>query len=305
MRTTGLVATFVYLGVATAADPPMPVRTDDLAVVRKIAARQKLDAPPELVTKGWPLQKGETGVRFASKENPKHALTVVCDGAGRVTKLLGNGPLLANDSLRAAAALPELRVVRIDHNVPAPGSAAPVDDFDGSGFAALAGSKLEEVRIGHGFSDKGLAALSSVRSLKKLDVCHSRVTDKGVEALRGHPTLAEFQISSQGRKERVTDASVAPLATLPKLTRLGLHETYLTYDGGLKHLAPLKGRLEAVSFKGSLVLPADIERLRMDLPKLAIETSTPAEILAAPNSRGVAKWASPAALEYLKTGEKK
>jgi hypothetical protein len=100
----------------------------------------------------------------------------------------------------------------------------------------------------------------------------------------------------------VTDQCLPVFATMPRLKRLNLHETFLTYDGGLKHLAPLKGRLEAVSFKGSLVLPADVESLRRDHPSLGIVTSTPAEILEAPNSRGVMKWASSAAIEYLKTG---
>lgn len=34
-------------------------------------------------------------------------------------------------------------------------------------------------------------------------------------------------------------ATLPVLATLPKLKRLGLHESFLTYDGRLKHLKPL------------------------------------------------------------------
>jgi hypothetical protein len=288
-----------------AAEPAgeLPLHPDDLAVLRKIAEHQKLDAPPAKATKGWPLQKGEVGVRFASRENPSHALTVLYDSAGRVTKLAGNGPLLDNESLKRAAALPELRVIRIDHNIPAPKSGESPEPYDGSGFAALADSKLDEVKIGHAFDDDGLAAIAKIQTLRVLWVGHSRVTDKGVEALRGHPNIEEFKIRSQGRPNRITDKSVAVLATLPKLKRLGLHETFVTYDGGLKHLAPLKGRLESLSLKASLVLPADVEKLRADLPDLMIETSAPAEVLASPNSRGLAKWASPAAQNYLKTAE--
>jgi len=117
--------------------------------------------------------------------------------------------------------------------------------------------------------------------------------------------VEEFKISSQGRPDRITDKSLTVLATLPKLKSLGLHETFLTYDGGLKHLASRKGQLESVSFKGSLVLPADVEKMKADHPNIKVETSTPTEIPEAPNSKGVAKWASPEAVEYVKSGAKK
>jgi hypothetical protein len=279
-----------------------PLHADDVPILQRIAKHENLDAPPDVHPKGWPLMPGDKGVRFASKGNPRHALTAVYDHQGRVTKLLGNGPLLCNDALTWAAGLPELRVIRIDHNIPPPGSKSPHENYDGSGFAALKDGKLEEVKIGHAFDDKGMAALAQVTALRVVMIGHSRATDRGISHFARHPGLEEFGISSQGRPDRVTDQCLPVFATMPRLKRLNLHETFLTYDGGLKHLAPLKGRLEAVSFKGSLVLPADVESLRRDHPSLGIVTSTPTEILEAPNSRGVMKWASPAAIEYLKTG---
>jgi hypothetical protein len=290
---------------AFAQEAKAPLHVDDLKIVQRIAKYEDLLAPPDVNPKGWPLKPGEKGMRFASIANPKHVLTVVYDSQGRVTKLLGNGPLLCNDALTWAAGLPELRVIRIDHNVPPPGSKTPHEKYDGSGFAALKASKLENVRIGHAFDDHGMAALSTVSSLRSVDICHSKATDAGIAHFAKHPNLEEFSISSQGRPNRVTNKALLSLATIPKLKRLTLQETFLTYEGGLKHLASLKGQLEAVSFKGSLVLPDDVEKLRGDHPALTIVTSTPAEILEAPNSRGVMKWASPAAVEYLRTGEKK
>jgi hypothetical protein len=293
----------ILLVVPARADDTSPLHGDDLAVLRRIAEREKLTAPPEVVTKGWPLQKGDKGVRFAAKGYSRHALTVVLDAKGRVVKYLGNGPILSNESLADVAQLPELRVIRIDHNVPGPGSSTPHDLYDGSSFAVLADSKLEELKIGHAFSDKGMAAVAKIRGLKSLTVSHSRATDQGVKALANHPNLEVFHISSQARPERVTDKCLPVFATLPKLRELGLHETFLTYDNGLKHLKDHE-QLTTLSLKGSLVLPADVEKLKKDCPKLVVETSTPAEILESPNSRGVARWASPEAKEYLKTGEK-
>jgi hypothetical protein len=285
-----------------------PLHPDDWAILKRIAKHQRLDAPPEVQPKGWPLKAGEKGVRFVASTNPRHALTAVYDQQGRVTKLLGNGPLLDNDALTWAAGLPELRVIRIDHNTPAPGSTTPPENYDGSGFAAFAalkGCKLEQVRIGHAFNDRGMATLAGIASLRSVDICHSQATDVGVAQFAKHPNLEEFSISSQGRPKRITDQAVSSLATIPKLKRLALEETFLTYEGGLKHLAPLKGQLQALSLKWSLVLPADLEQLRRDHPNLIVETSTPTEILEHPNSRGVMKWASPAAVEYLKAAAKK
>lgn len=290
--------------LSAADDTKLPLHADDLAALRRIAEREKLTAPPEVVTKGWPLQKGETGVRFASKANPRHALTVVTDNSNRVIKYLGNGPILSNESFAEVARLPELRVIRIDHNVPAPGDSTPRDRYDGSGFGRLAESKLEEIKIGHAFTDKGMAAVATIRGLKSLHVGHSGATDAGVRALVDHPNLEVFHIASQARPDRITDKCLPVFATLPKLRELGLHETFVTYDGGLKHLRGAKS-LTTLSLKGSLVLPTDVEKLKNDLPMLTVETSTPTELLEAPNSRGVARWATPEAKEYLKSAEKK
>ena len=295
----GLIPLLIALcaGAASAAD--IPLHAIDRAVMEKLSAKDGLDATPELDPKaGWPSLKGEKSIRFSATGGGK-VLLVGHDAQGRVTKLIGNGPLLANEAYGWLAALPELRSIRIDHNIPAPGSSIPAQLYDGSGLAALADSKLEEIKIGHAFDDNGMAALAKVKSLRIATVGHSKATDAGVAHFAKHPNLEEFNISPQGRPNRITDKSLAVLATLPKLKRIGIHETFVTYDAGLKHLAPLKGRLESVSFKGSLVLPADVERLKADHPGLTVETSTPAEIMALPNSRGVAKWASPEAVAYL------
>lgn len=293
-----LALTGLGFGLPAAGSEPS-LNPDDAAVLRRIAEREKLDASPMAVSQGWPLQRGDKGVRFGSKESPSHALTVVLNDQGRVVKYLGNGPILSNASCADLARLPELRVIRIDHNIPGRGDTTPHDRYDGSGFSSLASSKLEEVKIGHGFDDKGMAALAKIPSVKSMLIVHSKVTDQGLQALANHPALEVFHISSQGRPNRVTDKGVAVFATVPKLRELGLHETFVTYQGGLKHLSTLKA-LATLSLKGSLVLPADVELLKKDMPRLVVETSTPAEILAAPNSSGVARWATPAAQEYLK-----
>ena len=289
--------------IGRAAD--LPIHADDSKIIQQIAAAAGLDAEPELNPKqGWPNLKGELSVRLSAKEG-RRVLLLGHDAAGRVTKLIGNGPLLTNEAFASLAKLPELRSIRIDHNTPAPGSGGDIEQYDGSGLAALADSKLEEIKIGHAFDDDGMAALAKVKSLRSATIGHSRATDAGIAHFAKHPKLEEFHISPQARPNRVTNKCLPALATVPNLKRLGLHETFVTYDGGLEHLKVLKGSLAFVSFKNALVLPADVEKLKVDHPGLEVETSTPAEIFAAPNSRGVLKWASPEALQYLKSsGEK-
>ncbi len=302
-RIAALVCVTAVIGLASigrAAE--LPLHADDSKIIQQIAAAAGLDAEPELNPKqGWPSLKGELSVRLASKEG-KRVLLIGHDATGRVTKLIGNGPLLTNQAFGLLANLPELRSIRIDHNTPAPGSGGDVEQYDGSGLAALADSKLEEIKIGHAFDDDGMAALAKFKTLRSATIGHSRATDAGIAHFAKHPNLEEFHISPQARPNRVTNKCLPALATLPKLKRLGLHETFVTYDGGLEHLKGLKGTLAFTSFKNALVLPADVEKLKADHPGLEVETSTPAEILAAPNSRGVLKWASPEAVKWLQSG---
>ena len=289
---------------SSAAAGELPLHPDDLAVMQKVVSRAGLDAEPEVNPRqGWPNLKGQPSIRYRMKEGRK-VLLIGLDENGRVTSMRGNGPLLTNEAFGWIAGLPELRGIGIDHNTPGPGSDEDIETYDGSGVEALANGKLEEIKIGHAFDDDGMKGLAKIRSLRIAQIGHSRVTDAGVAHLAGHPDLAEFSISPQARPNRVTEKCLPALATLPKLERLGLHETFVTYDGGLKHLAKLKGQLKSVSFKMALVLPADVEKLKADHPGLEVETSTPAEILASPNARGVQKWASPEAIEYLRSGDR-
>ena len=286
----------------SAATANLPLHSADALIIEKLAKYNGLDAAPEVnPTKGWPALQGELSVRFAATDGKK-VMLVGHDPQGRVTKLIGNGPLLANEAYGWLAGLPELRSIRIDHNIPGPGSPLSHALYDGSGLAALANSKLDEFKIGHALDDQGTAALAKVKALRVAQIGHSKVTDAGVAHFARHPNIEEFSISPQARPNRFTDKSLPVLATLPKLKRLGIHETFVTYEGGLKHLQPLKGRLESVSFKGALVLPADVEKLKADHPGMKVEISTPAEILAAPNSRGVERWATPEAVAYLRGG---
>jgi hypothetical protein len=286
---------------SSAALAEVGLQSEEEAILGQILTQAGLELAAEVDPKqGWPNLKGEPSRRWRSSTGKK-VLLAGLDSQGRVISLTGNGPLLRNAAYPLLAKLTELRSIRIDHNTPIGDDKGALEQYDGAGIDALAATKLTEIKIGHAFDDDGMADLAKIHSLRVVTIGHSRATDTGVAAFANHPALEEFNISSQARPNRVTNRAVASLATLPKLTRLGLHETFLTYQDGLHHLAARRGQLQSVSFRGSLVLPADLERLLADHPGLQLETSSAAELLSSANSRGLLRWASPAAIAWLQT----
>lgn len=283
----------------------LPIDSADLKVINNVINTIGLDAPAKaLIGRGYPAPRGAKYVHFTGSKQTRHFMAVIHDKNGRVTEIRGNGPLLPNKVFKHLSKLSELRVIRVDHNMPPKDSKIPRQEYNGAGIVALKNSKLQEIRIGHAFDDEGMAALSKIQTLKKMDICHSKATDKGVSFFAGHPNLQEVIISSQARPERITNACLQSLATIPNLKRFSLQETFLTYDKGLAYLLPLRGKIVAASFKNTLVLPVDLAKFRLDHPDAAITVSTPSEILASPNSRGLLRWASPEGVDYLKKNGK-
>jgi F-box/leucine-rich repeat protein 14 len=94
---------------------------------------------------------------------------------------------------------------------------------------------LEELTLSHtGVTDIGLAQLSGLTELKKLNVGRD-VTDKGMAALAKMKSLDDLAISSP----HVTDAGMRKLTECPCLKSLALQGCQIT-NAGLVHLAKLK-----------------------------------------------------------------
>ncbi len=64
-----------------------------------------------------------------------------------------------------------------------------------------------------------------------------------------------------------------------QVEHVGFHEAFVTYEGGFKHLLPMKGRLKSLDLSMSLVNAIDLERVRADHPDTKITTIAPAEIV--------------------------
>lgn len=287
---------------ATAAE--LPLHSDDLAIVRRIAEREKLDAPPVAEPPGQNAPQASKGrVKFAATVDGMASRRVVFahhDASGRVVALMGNGPTLCNEAFNWIAALPELRVIRIDHNTPAPKSPIPKEQYDGSGIIAMKDGKLESLGIGHAFSNAGMAAAAQIPSLKKIHIFHSLMTDEGTAHLKGHAALEDVQFDTAGRPQ-IGPATYATLATLPRLKRVAMHETFVKWEDGFSHLKSLSGQIEAISLVKTLILPAELERLKTEFPNAQFTTATLAEFSDnAYRVNQIQKWATPEAVDYLR-----
>jgi hypothetical protein len=217
-------------------------------------------------------------VTVRSKELEALAFTVTHDKAGHVLAITGNGYWLRNSTLRSFKGLPELRVVRMDHNgfhSRDPGSV----EYDGSGFDALTDSKLADIKIGLSFSDKGMEQCAKINALRSFSVAHSQVTDAGIAFFAGHAGLTSFSVSEMG-KPLLTGKALASIAKIPNVNRIGFGECYITYTGGFAHLAPLKDRLVEFNITMSIASSADLDRFKADHPNMKITgLLTPEEIV--------------------------
>ena len=284
------LALAVILGATSAARAlELPLHPNDAAVIKAIAATEQLDVEtvemPGWAKSGFIKSLADYGVKtdslkaggIAFKERTAVFLGFVYDTDGRVLALSGNGPWLRNSSLRSLKKLPELRIIRIDHNGFV-GRDPRIPEFDGSGFDALADSKLVEIKIGLSFSDRGMEQCAKIKSLKSFSVGHSRATEAGIAYFAGHPNLTHFSIGEMA-SDRVTGKALGEIAKIPHLTRVGFKECYVTYDDGFALLAPLKGQLVEIDLSMSLASQADLDKLQADHPQAKIITIPPAEIV--------------------------
>lgn len=297
---TSLVLAAALAAPSLAAD----IHPDDAAVLDEFLAEgnavlEKLGQPVA------ELKREHEGVRSGyvmevQRSGTAGLVRVAADEQGRITQLHGNGAWFPNSVYPILAKLPELRSIRCDHNV-VMATRKTDASYDGSGLVHLADSKLEELTMGHGFDDAGMAAIGKLKGLKTVKLVHAMGGSAGsAKALIGHPSLVLVTFNLGPEK---TNGEVCKiLATLPNIREIGLNETYMTYEGALEHLKPLAGKLKKVTFDASLILPADIEKLKADHPGLEVpEPKLSGLFRSGLRLNQIKKCASPEAIAYLET----
>ena len=135
-------------------------------------------------------------------------------------------------------------------------------------------------------TDADLARIAEVKSLKRLDLSLTYISDRGIERLKGLDRLEELNLFAaefitdaataflRGHRQLktlnlrgtdVTDTSLAYLAELTNLRSLDISFTQIT-DVGLEHLASLP-QLEERSLGGNKISGVGLHVLKL-LPKL-------------------------------------
>ncbi len=282
------IAIIVMLGMQQAARAlEIPLHPAEAKIVEQIIAVEghtvEVAEVPGWVKGGVINRLKEFGIDSANlkswgvcgTKNKAVSFSCIYDSNGRVLALTGNGPWLRDESLRALKGMPELRIIRFDHNgFLRNHPQSPL--YSGVGFDALSDSKLVEIKLTLGINDAGMEQAAKIKGLKSFTVVHSQVSEAGVKFFEGHPTLESFSVAEMGN---VSQAAMASIAKMPKVEHVGFHEAFITYEGGFKHLLPMKGRLKSLDLSMSLINAADLELLRADHPDAKITTITPAEIV--------------------------
>ncbi len=283
MRHALIIIFLVAVGVAAADDPRVAAPLEAKGVkLRKLkdGTVTELSAGGEvtlslddyrLIGKLTKLQR----VNLGARNLPLQDNTLAAIGAlPNVEHFFANASRFTDDGLKGFAGWQNLRHFGFDHWFGPEGA----KDYVGAGLVHLAAlPKLQSVRLGGCRVDnRATAALAKVKTLQKIDLFHTfAVTDDGMPALQALPDLRVIKLGPQ-YTPRITDQTLRHLSAIPTLEEIHITETWLTYDGGFVHLKKLP-KLQLVSIPNVVADPADIARLKSDLPNTKVVWNLPDE----------------------------
>lgn len=263
----GIAALAALLGGGAAAQDPegLPVASEQ-AIFDEIMKPYIEEAPK------W-VEKGNTR-EFVYQNGPVWIRLGVSEETGRVTSLNSNSPPITNTELRRMAELlPELEVLKLGHW----GNQRYKDrfsqeDFSGAGLDAFSDSNLREfAAMGTMFNNDGAAAAARIKGLRSFKDHHSRTDyQTSLSLMAQNPTVEEIVVSS-AFSDKFTDSHLPLFTKVPNLKHIRIEQSFVTWEGGLHHLAPMQDQLESITFWNSFVFPEDLEKLRAALPDTTIE----------------------------------
>ncbi len=109
-----------------------------------------------------------------------------------------------------------------------------------AGVKLLAGLPLETLWLGPRITDEGMTAMAGIPTLRHIDICAHMVTDEGVAAIVGLRNLEVVWLS----RCSVTDASIPVLSGMTGLKELNVNYTGVTPEG----MAKLRAALPSTRF---------------------------------------------------------
>ncbi len=181
--------------------------------------------------------------------------------SGHVVRFSADRAAFTNEELAVFAQFPRLERLTLWHNSNFHDRSVPIEEFDGSGLAALHDlPHLTHLTLaGGGLADAGLEAAAKLPAITSLGLWHTRISDVGMAAWKDHPRLEEINLGPFWAEE-LTDRTARVLGGLPKIRKVVFKETYLTFEGGLRPLLAAES-LEELDLGNSLLEPEDVKRL--------------------------------------------
>lgn len=215
-------------------------------------------------------------------EESKYTCSLYLDENGHVIKAMFNKAGFRNDELKRLAGFKHLQGITCSHNFDDQGPngyRTGPNPMSGAGWIAFKDHPIEFFKIGGcNFDGDGLKAVAKFPHLKELAVFHTRVRDKDLAALEGHPKLEWIYLGPMW-DDKITDNALVHLSKVPNLKQLKIVETYLSYEGGFRFLVEgLGDQVEEMELGNTVVPSADLRRLKEELPKAKITQEPIAEI---------------------------
>jgi Leucine-rich repeat (LRR) protein len=167
--------------------------------------------------------------------------------------------------------------------------------FDDAGMTTLEGLKsLHRLYLRNTpITDEGLKHLSALTALQELDLYGTGVTDRGIGSLRNLVAMRKLNLLGA----EVTDSGMETLAHMPHLRELNLYRSRVS-NSGLAKLAELK-EIAFLDVRYSRVTAAGADAFRASQPQCSIEFAggtiagsgkAPAILPAGNGERAIADW---------------
>ena len=265
---TTLLLSFTLLSAARAQNKPSPLPEvpDVLKPAKATLSERKPDGLTLSVDSKTPLSAGQWDAIASLHPRAFSFSGAALDDAG-MSRLVALNPVTVtvNGSLvtgNGAAKFGEMKALKALHTLhitkPTP-----------EAMAALGAHPTLEV-----FSSDGAFCIEAVTApkLQRVDLKHGAASDPFVALLKNHPSLESVRLWAKGYAG-LSDAALASLVTIPKLSKLSLEFSVFTYAGGLNRLKEIPN-LATLDLKDVALSAEDLAKLKADLPKVKI-TFTP------------------------------
>jgi hypothetical protein len=183
-----------------------------------------------------------------------------------------DGSILTHDSFKYISRLTGLRTLTLD--------GTDADDRDVE-FISTRMPSLQSLNLGYTkITDKGLASIAKMRSIRSLSFQKDAITAKGLTHLAQNPALAEIDFNATDinddalrvlskmsslsvlnfAKTKISDKGLSHLRTLPSIRKLDLSGTLVT-DAGVRDVLAKLENLEELNLSATKVTDAGVAHL--------------------------------------------